>query len=438
MAKAYPDKVAVKVGAANISYDSLNRFANRIAWLIKNYQCPHAALLFDRSIEMAAGIIAVLKAGKTYVPLDPSYPEERWEYMLNDSQAELILTNLPGHLKNTGTTNIPIIDIDSIKGDKRGAGESESENPGIEVLPSHLAYILYTSGSTGKPKGVMQNHGNVLHFARVYANALHIHPDDRLTLFSSYCFDAAKMDIFGALLNGATLYPFDIKKGGNLSLLPFWLQKERITIFHAIPTVYRYFTGQLSAAPGAAPEKDRFPQLRLIVLGGEAVYKKDVDNYQQYFPDHCLFINGLGPTESTVTLQYFIDKKTTITKRTVPVGFPVAETQVLIINDKGAEAQVFEVGEIVYKSDYLAVGYWRDAEKTAAAFTTDPLTGTGRVYHSGDLGRRLPDGSIEFMGRKDFRVKIRGFRIETGEIETTLLQMPGIKETAVVAKETEN
>ncbi|HLP62189.1 MAG TPA: condensation domain-containing protein, partial [Candidatus Deferrimicrobium sp.] len=286
--KAYPDKIAVKFGAAVMSYDQLNRFANRVARLIKDYRSQTVALLFERSIEMTVGIMAALKAGKTYVPLDPSYPEERLEYMLDDSQAGLIITNLATVLINNAAGNIPIMNIDIMKGTPAG-----DENSEITVSPAELAYILYTSGSTGKPKGVMQNHGNVLHFARVYANALHIHPEDRLTLFSSYCFDAAKMDIYGALLNGATLYPFDIKKEESLSSLPDWLRKERITIFHSIPTVYRYFTEQLSASPGRIP----FPHLRLIVLGGEAVYKKDVDNYKQYFPEHCLFINGLGPTE---------------------------------------------------------------------------------------------------------------------------------------------
>ena len=386
-----------------------------------------AALLFGHDIDMIVGILGVLKAGPAYVPLDASYPVDRLEYMLEDSEARIIITNqknlqLARNVRDHVNKNIVVLNIDEIP-----AG-TPSGNPHAAVDSKALAYILYTSGSTGKPKGVMQNHRNVLHFARVYTNALHIDHQDRLTLFSSYSFDAAKMDIYGALLNGATLYPYDIKAESHLERLPQWLREQRITIYHSIPTIYRYFTGLLAENT----QQDRFPLLRFIVLGGEAVFKKDVDNYKNYFSHQCLFINGLGPTESTVTLQYFIDKKTEISREAVPVGFPVEETRVLLLNERNKEAGTLGVGEIIFKSDYLALGYWKNPEQTRQVFTPDPLTGEARVYCSGDLGRRLADGSIEYAGRKDFQVKIRGFRVEPGEIEGRLDQAPNIKKSIVV------
>ncbi|UCH95246.1 MAG: amino acid adenylation domain-containing protein, partial [Candidatus Aminicenantes bacterium] len=392
------------------------------------------ALLFAHGVEMIIGLMGTVMSGKTYVPLDPDYPRERLEYILEDSEARLIVTDSPHYpladaLRNQVNKNIKVIDIDKIRPGVSTLSPGPFE---VSIQPDQTAYVLYTSGSTGTPKGVMQSHRNVLHFARVYTNALHIHEEDRLTLFSSYGFDAAKMDIFGALLNGAALYPFDVKQEGSLYQLPGWLQKEKITIYHSIPTVYRYFTDLLSTGmeTGGA-----FPHLRFIVLGGEAVYKKDVETYKKYFFDECLFINGLGPTESTVTLQYFINKEWDLATEAVPVGYPVEDTEVFLLDERDQETVVNAVGEIIYKSDYLALGYLKKPGKTNAVFGVDPRTGNGRIYRSGDLGRRLDDGSIEYAGRKDFQVKIRGYRVEPGEIESKLDRIAGIKKSVVVCRQ---
>ncbi|MCU0286799.1 MAG: AMP-binding protein, partial [Acidobacteria bacterium] len=412
-----------------------------------------AALLFEHGLDMIPGILGTLKTGILYVPLDVSYPVDRLSYILEDSDARVIVTNsenipLAKTLRNNINKNIAIVDINKIP------GNISQDGLNISIDPGALAYILYTSGSTGKPKGVMQNHRNVLHHCRVYTNALHIHAQDRLTLFSSYSFDAAKMDIYGALLNGAALYPYNIKQENNLWQLPSWLIAESITIYHSIPTVYRYFISLLEGKEIAA-----FPRLRMIVLGGEAVYKQDVINYQEYFSDDCLFVNGLGPTESTLALQYFIDKQTEIAREAVPVGYPVEETEVSLLTGQNQEAGVLGVGEIVFKSEHLALGYWKNPELTAEKFrpliTLMPqisqmknknsalranfqhsalIIQHSKYYQTGDLGRRLPDGAIEFVGRSDFQLKISGYRIEAGEIESKLDQVPGIKKSVIVSK----
>jgi tyrocidine synthetase-3 len=428
----YPHRTAVKTKKGDVTYDRLNRRANRVAHAVLDTgirQSP-VALLMGHDISMIVGLFAVLKSGNSYVPLDPGYPGERLSYMLQDSEARLIVTDKEYHLKalelaRQTKRSIPVIDIDSLD------REYSTENPGLDIPHEDVAYILYTSGSTGKPKGVPQNHRNLLHFARQYANQLHIHAGDRLSLFSSYSFDAAKMDIYGSLLNGAALYPYDIKEESNLAQLPQWLEDEGITIYHSIPTVYRYFIVMLK--PG-----QQIPSLRFIVLGGEAVYKKDIEAYREFFSDSCLFINGLGPTESTVTLQYFIDKQTQLTREAVAVGFPVGETSVYLLDENNEEARVFGVGEIVYKSDYLALGYLNKPGQTHEMFVTDPVTGQGRVYRTGDLGRRLPDGNIEYAGRKDLQVKVRGYRIEPGEVEAALDRMEGVEKSVVICKQDEN
>ncbi|MCU0289045.1 MAG: amino acid adenylation domain-containing protein, partial [Acidobacteria bacterium] len=433
----YPDNIAVKTVNRILTYRQLNAIANKIAHTILHWDKGKgeakgegeygAALLFEHDADMIPGILGTLKAGKFYIPMDPTYPIERLTYILEDSGAKILLTNdnnrpLAELLVKTLAGTIAVFDIDAL------APDTPAENTTININPANLAYVLYTSGSTGKPKGVIQNQRNVLHFCRVYTNALHINSHDRLTQFSSYGFDAAQMDIYGALLNGATLYPFIVKQEGSLYRLSQWLKNEKISIFHSIPTVYRYFVDTLTSG-------DTFEDLRFIVLGGEAVYRRDVENYKKFFSPGCLFINGLGPTESTVTLQYFVNKEIEITKEAVPVGYAVDETQVFLLNENNQETRQYEPGEILFKSDYLALGYLNNVEKTHRAFVKDPLSSVGRVYRSGDIARRLPDATIEYVGRNDSQVKVSGYRIELGEIEGNLDNIPGINKSVVVCKQ---
>ncbi|UCH93606.1 MAG: amino acid adenylation domain-containing protein, partial [Candidatus Aminicenantes bacterium] len=428
----YPWNTAVKTHNGHFTYKELNILANQAAHgiLAINSRKRGAALLFEHDIHMIVGMLGALKAGTFYVPLDPGYPAKRLIYMLKDSNVNILLTNNPnkslaGKLIQEAGHEIRLVNLDDL------AASTAKENVKITISPGDPAYVLYTSGSTGIPKGVMQNHRNVLHFIRVYTNQLHIHTRDRLTLFSSYSFDAAVMDIYGALCNGAALYPFDMKQEENPGRLSSWLEDEKITIFHSIPTVFRYFTDLLTGA-------EKFSALRLLVMGGEAVYQQDVEKYKKHFPGTCLFINGLGPTESTVTLQYFIDKKMEITRQAVPVGFPLEETNVYLLKDNDEEARIYEKGEIVFESDYLAVGYLNQPERTSEVFTVNPLTDRGKIYRSGDLGIRLHNGAIEYQGRKDDQVKIKGYRVELGEIESTLDKVAGIKKSVVVSRQTSN
>jgi len=419
--RRYPAHIAVKSRDHEWTYEEMNQRANGVAQQIINRRGTgeeRVALLFDPDAPMLAAILGCLKAGKTYVPLDPSCPVERLAYILADAQAVALLTDAPQRKLATELTaqGIDLIDVSQHRAATTLAGS-------FKVPPSRLAYILYTSGSTGKPKGVMQNHRNVLHFIRAYTNNLKIGAADRLTVVSSYCFDAAVMDIYGALLNGATLYPVDIKKDG-LGGLTEVIKKEEITIYHSTPTVYRYFANSLTAA-------EHFSRLRLVVLGGEEVTRNDVELYQKHFPEDCLLVNGFGPTEATVCLQYFIDKQTNIAGQGVPVGYPVADTEVLLLNEAGKPVEVR--GEIAIRSEHVAVGYWRDPAATDAVFAVDGLG--GRIYRTGDIGRRLADGSIIFEGRRDFQTKIRGFRIELGEIEAALAQHPAVRESVVVLNE---
>ncbi|MCA2629947.1 MULTISPECIES: amino acid adenylation domain-containing protein, partial [unclassified Microcystis] len=420
----YPHHLAVHTNNYHWTYSELNYRVNQIAQAIlkqSTFKEERIALLFEHDAPMVAAILGVLKVGKTYVPLDPNYPHKRVVYILEDSQASMILTNNKNLDRAQELTKgiIPIINIDNID---FASFFNEEER---EISPNTIAYILYTSGSTGQPKGVIQNHRNVLHFIRNYTNNLHINEQDGLTLLSSYSFDAAIVDIFAAILNGATLYPIDLREEGISELFQL-LQSQRITIYHSTPTLYRHFVSNLSK--GEKPN-----QIRIVVLGGEEVVKKDVDLYKEHFSDQCILVNGLGSTESSFTLQYLIAQQTEIIRNTVPVGYPFEETEIILLNEVGETTAIY--GEIAIRSPYIALGYWQKPELTQAVFVPDWEFSGRRIYRTGDLGRLRGDGKLEFLGRKDFQVKIRGFRIELGEIETVLNQHSQVQSSVIIARE---
>lgn len=422
----YPDRIAVKSRSQEFTYTALNQAANRVARAIlaqRGEGEEPIALLLEHDAPMIAAILGVLKAGKIYVPLDPSYPQARAAYILEDSQPGLIVTN-NRHLSLVSDLDRnmrQLINIDEIN------STLSTENLNLSILPDTLAYILYTSGSTGQPKGVVQNHRNVLHDARQYTNTLHICPDDRMTLLYSCSVNGSVRGIFGALFNGAALYPLDIKKEGLVNLADLLIQEE-ITFYHSVPTVFRHFINTLTG-------KEKFPKLRLIRFGGERVLARDVELYKKHFSEDCLLYTGMGATETGHIRQYFIDKKTQIAGSIVPTGYAVEDIEVLLLNDAGEEIGFNRVGEIALKSRYLSPGYWRKPDLTQAVFLSAPAGGSERIYLTGDLGRMRPDGCLEYLGRKDFQVKVRGYRIEVAEIEMALLEVPGIKEAVVVARE---
>jgi len=421
-----PDKVAIKTEECYLTYDCLNKYANRLGRLILNIKKNRGqtlALLLGHDEKMIIGMIGVIKAGGVYIPFDPLYPLERLKYMLEDSASKVIITNreyfrLAAKLRDSLDEGISVINIDDV-------GESvPAENLEIKINPDKIAYILYTSGSTGRPKGVVQNQKNIFYYTFNWIERFSVTGSDRMTLFSSFCHDGSVPDIYSVLLSGATLYPYDIKSRANISKPEEWLMKERITIWHSVPTLYRYFVNTLTG-------NEKFYALRLIILGGEPVREHDLMTFKKYFP-YSFFGNIYGQTESTVTSIWLFSQEDNFEE--VIIGEPIGDTEILIIDEEGDEADELETGEIVVASPYVSPGYLNRVEVTSKVFTRDKEV--GQLYWTGDLGRLLPDGNVEILGRKDLQVKIRGFRIEPQEIETVLLQHPDISETIVIAKET--
>ncbi|MCL6588803.1 MAG: amino acid adenylation domain-containing protein [Firmicutes bacterium] len=421
--RLYPSKIAAQTWTGAITYEALNKKANQLARVILKEPADGqpVALLCGQNTGLFAGITGVLKAGRAYLPLDPSYPKERLAYMLSDSKAAVIAADsfnlaLAAELIQKTGKKVRIIDLDKI--DPKMA----DDNLNLAIKPEAIAYIKYTSGSTGRPKGIPQTHRNVLAFIRRYTNELHINSSDKVALFTSYSHSAGAIDIFSMLLNGGAIYPYDLKSDGVKNITK-WLAAEGITIFHSVPMVFRHCTEGLA-------EGD-LSRIRLVVLGGEPVSQKDVERFHQCFGRDCVLVNMFGATEVIIGTFNLIDQTDGLTGAQVPIGYPVEEVKIYLVDELNREAPVYGVGEIIYESEYLALDYLNLPEKSAEVYVPNPLTGKGRVFRSGDLGRLLPDGRIEFLGRKDFQVKIRGYRVELGEIEAALDNLPGIKKSVV-------
>jgi amino acid adenylation domain-containing protein len=422
--RRYPTRLAIQADNERLTYEELNGRANRVAHAIlarAGKSDEPVALLFKQGVSLIVAGLGVLKAGKAYVPVDYSMPPAKASHILNDFEPRLILTDKHNLTlaRELASGSTKVLDVDALD------ARLPEINPGLPISPDDLAYIHYTSGSTGEPKGVVENHRNEIHNIMTNTNALRISASDRISLVRANNVGATR-DTLLALLNGAALFPLDIKE--SLADLARWLIQNDITVFTCVTSIFRHAVKDLS-------EKEQFPKLRLIHVGGEAISKADVDLYKKHFSDECLFVSRLGLSETETLTYYFINKQTEIKGDRVPVGYPLEGNEILLLDEDGREIGPNQVGEIAVKSRYLALGYWRQPELTRAKFVTDPKRGPDRIYFTGDLGYRLPDGCLVHVGRKDFQVKIRGYRVEVPAVEMTLLELPGIKEAVVIPRE---
>jgi len=413
-----PDSIAIKDASGGMTYRDLNKAANHVAHVLQSLSIGPSrpvALLFGHKTAMVVAMLGVLKAGGFYVPLDPSFPQKRVRAILEDAQAVVILTDTEQLLTAQACKNGEsiIVNLDEI------APEVEDTDLRLQVTPEAPACLLYTSGSTGEPKGVLLDQRAVLHRVMLYTNDYHICEDDRLSLLQLYVYSASVREIYGALLNGAELFIYDLKKLG-LPHLAEWLSSEGITVFYCVPTVFRAFIEAL--------EHELFDDIRLVRLGGEPVLPGDVEGYRRHFGPDCILANALASTEAGTFCQYFMNHESRIVGDAVPVGYPVQGKDILLLDDNGNPVEDGAIGEIVVSSKYLGPGYWME-DKIAA----NALPAAMRVFHTMDLGFRLPDGRISLVGRKDWTVKIRGQRINIIEIEEQLARIENIKQAVVVS-----
>ncbi len=422
--RMHPHRIAVKVDDQAVTYADLNMMANRVARAIlekRGREAEPIGLLVETSSALFAAMVGVLKAGKFFVLLDPLFPRARIAAVLSDSQAELVVTDRQNAslLQDAASNDCLRMEIESV--DRAISGEDLKLSIGSEAL----AAVLYTSGSTGEPKGVVVDQRDFLHRIMLRTNENHASEQDRIAVLSSSTGNAITNG-FLALLNGATLLPFDVRKYG-VARLGSWLRDERISICAISSSLFRKLCETLTGL-------EEFRDLRVIRLRSEAVYRTDFDLYKRHFQPSCRFVTGISSSEAGQLTTYSLDHKSELAGAEVPLGYPVEDKQVLLLDDDGREAGINEVGEIVVRSCLLSPGYWRRPEVTEAKFKADPLGGDKRLYFTGDLALMLPDGCLVYKGRKDFRLKIRGYGVELGEIEKRLLNHPAIREAVVVTR----
>jgi amino acid adenylation domain-containing protein len=419
-----PEQIAVKMGDRTLTYATLDRAANRVARTLvatRGNGNEPIALLFEHGIDVIVALLGVLKAGKFYVALDPSFPLKRIEYILKDSQTPAIITNnrnlaLARELsKDAGA----LVNYDDLN-DALSSG-----NYCYSVSPDEIAHLIYTSGSTGEPKGITHSHRNYLYRAAANSDEMRFSPEDRLSLLHSVSSGSSRLQLFQSLLSGARLTLFDIKSEG-IHRLVRWLNDESITICHMPPAVFRQLADLV-------PDRNYFPSLRVIILSGAPITQRDFDRYKKYFFPNTALRIFMGATETVESCSYMVGPDFAYPERGTPIGYPAPGKKIFLLDDNSQEVKRGEVGEIAVKSRYLATGYWRQPELTRAKFLPDPQGGDEQIYLTGDLGQMLANGFLVHVGRKDFMVKIRGYRVNITEIEQDLLTHPRVRDAAIVA-----
>ena len=426
--RLYGDRPAVIAGNDRLTYTELNQAANRVARAIlakRGSGNEPIALLLETGVTTIIAILGVLKAGKAYVPLEANYPPARLSFMLTDSQAPTIITERSAFpiLRVADPLQRSVLDINEM-----GAGFDDADLD-VAVAPHDVAYIMYTSGSTGEPKGVIQNHRNILHKVLTHTHDYRICAEDRLSLFYSCSFSASVRCIFGALLNGAGLVIYDVKRQG-LTQVAKRIVEDGVTLYFSVPTLFRELAVALAGLKKPC-------SVRLIYLASETVGKQELDLYKSCFPDSCILVHSLSTGETGTVRQHFICKTTEIVGDLVPVGYQVRDHEVLLLDDQREPVGWNRVGEIAVRSRFLSPGYWRRPDLTESKFLADPNDPEARIYLSGDLGLMRPVGCLEYHGRKDFQVKVRGNNVGVGEIEAILREVGAVKDAIVVSRQNE-
>ncbi|HEX5706332.1 MAG TPA: amino acid adenylation domain-containing protein, partial [Pyrinomonadaceae bacterium] len=419
-----PDATAVVFGDEQLTYAELNRRANKLAHYLRGLGVgPEVCvgLCVERSIEMVVGLLGILKAGGAYLPIDADYPLERITFMLEEAGVPVLLTQerlldeLPAHW-----AHVLCLDTEW----QQVEGESE-ENPEAEADAENLAYVIYTSGSTGRPKGVGVVHRNVVRLVKENYFASFA-PEEVFLQLASVSFDASTFEVWGSLLNGARLVVAPADALSLEELGRFVRERGVTTMWLTAGLFHQMADGHLADLRG----------LRQLLAGGDVLSVPHVGRALRELPG-CRLINGYGPTESTTFACTHAIADEGELAATVPIGRPIANTTVYLLDARMEPVPVGVWGELYIGGDGLARGYLKRPRLTAERFIPDPFsTAPGaRLYRTGDVARYLEDGRIEFQGRRDQQVKVRGFRIELGEIEAVLLQHRAVREAAVVARQ---
>jgi amino acid adenylation domain-containing protein len=428
-----PDAIAVVEGSRQLTYRELNSKADQLAaYLSKKGAGPDVpvGICFKRSMDLMVAFLGVLKAGAACVPLDPNYPKERLEYMLSDTKAPLLLREdglLPAYVSKLAE----VIDFPSVW----RAIEQESSAPWASgVTSSNLAYIIYTSGSTGTPRGVLLTHAGLVNHHIAAQKLYGLEPSDRVLQFSSISFDISLEEIFPTWIAGATLVLKTSTTPLNATGFLQWVSEQAVTVLD-LPTAYWH---ELVRELADFDQPLLPPTLRLVIVGGEKVSPKLLGAWNSLVDGRVRWINTYGPTEASIIVTaYEPSRDSGLASTIVPIGRPVANAEVYLLDPDLNSVQDGMRGELHIGGICLARGYLNHPKLTAEKFIKNPFSGDpdARLYKTGDMARYLPSGDIEFLGRSDEQVKVRGFRVEILEVESALTQNPLVHECVIVVRE---
>ncbi|MDP2626382.1 MAG: amino acid adenylation domain-containing protein, partial [Candidatus Rokubacteria bacterium] len=428
-----PDAVAVVFEDQRLTYRELDRRANQLARHLRTLGVgpdTFVALCLRRSLDLVIGLLGILKAGAAYLPLDPSHPAERLRFMLADARPLLVLTQ-ECLLSRVPSDTVPVLCLDR---DRARFDGEDPANPSVACRPDELAYVVYTSGSTGRPKGTLIAHRGVVNCLAFVTETCGLVPEDSALWLTTISFDASVRCLFGPLATGGrVVLVSDEEASDPLAVLSRIHKQQVTTILAIVPTMLRALT--TAAEEAARPAGS----LRFVLLSGEALAAADCRRAQAALCPAAQIVNLYGPTECTMVSTYHFLTHQDLARDVVPIGRPIANARIYILDRALNPVPVGVPGEIHLGGVGLACGYVNRPELTADRFISDPF-GSGpraRLYKTGDLARYLADGTIEFLGRLDYQVKVGGIRVELGEIEAVLGQHPAVREAVVVLREDE-
>lgn len=458
-----PDTVALSFEDQEVSYQQFDDYSNRVAHFLRAAGVARGsfvALALPRGVDLLVCQLGTMKAGAAYVPIDPTYPPDRIGYMVEDSQAKVLvldptaladpfadvckLAECPDleHILFLGCPQgfDPVGTVETRQHLHRRVDLEAYSIDAIEsgVTPDDLAYMIYTSGSTGKPKGVMITHRSFCNFIDHVVRTFARGPDERFALVTSPSFDMTLASNWGPFLIGASLHILSEERTRNVAELLTFLADKKISLLNVTPS---HFALLAAALPYLDAKPDLVNHMR-ILLGGEVINPADLNIWLERYPTHEI-VNEYGPTEATVASTFFPIpvRNGRCELAMVPIGKPIQNTRMYILNEDNQPCMIGVAGRLFIGGDGVAKGYWRKDEQTARAFVPDIIDGRpGRktMYDTGDMARWLEDGNIQFLGRNDRQVNLRGFRIELGEIETALLSHDDVVAAAVTLRQDES
>ncbi|MER7403729.1 amino acid adenylation domain-containing protein [Streptomyces sp. NPDC000070] len=421
---AVPDKVALSDTTRTLTYEQLHSRSAAVAGRLTEQGVKKGDLVglaVERSVDTVVGILAVLRCGAAYVPIDPTYPPERQKFIVQDSGIEFVVGSTAALTGTEGLSTVRTYELDT-----PSDTEADLADP-VRTGPSDPAYVIYTSGSTGLPKGCVVTHGNVLSLLHHALPLFTVDTDDRWSIFHSFSFDVSVWELWGALATGATAVIVPHEATQIPADLVRVLVQEKVTVLSQVPSVFRYFSS-LQRYPSA--------QLRYIIFAGESVDLASVGKFWSHCDDtRPAVINMYGITETTVHSTFRRITEPDLTSGvSSPIGTALPHLTIELRAEEPPHLPVAdgEIGEMWVSGPGVAHGYLNRPDLTAQRFVADDLSGTiTRYYRSGDLARRLPNGELDYLGRNDQQVKLRGFRIELGEIEAVIRKQPGVLDAAL-------